>query len=273
MLFHIQGLPEMSAIAAVALFLQFVPLEGEVHDFFKPVTRQILRLLQGKQCLPTDFSSTSTAHDDPFGVVINMMSRGDLEMAGDLVVDWRQPSQLLKVPNELIRWCVPQSLLYSNLGLSYLNSGLHHSIGEELTLQLGIGSITVQHLITVAEQVLQSYNTHKENRFGAFTKAKALDSHLDELELEEDVVQEDPHVLFVRWVANWLACVCTVMDDTRDVSSASINSLKKLQILPLSDNSLASLDSGPLFFHKELTSKGITNFCRLGNFHIKIFCP
>ena len=252
-----QGLPEMSAIAAVALFLQFVPLKGEVHDFFKPVTGQILQLLQGKQCLPTDFSSIFTTNDDPFGVIIEIVRRGDLEMAGDQIVDWQQPSQLLKVSNKLIRWCIPQSLLYSNLGLSYLNSSLHHSIGEELTSQLGIGSITVQHLITVAKQVLDSYSIHKKNNFRGFKKAELLGSHLDVLELEEELDQEDPHVLFVRWAANWLACVCTVVDDTRDVSSASINSLKGLPILPLSDNSLTSLDNGPLFFHKELNDKGI----------------
>ena len=49
-----QELPDVSPMQAVAFFLQFVPLEGELHDFFRPVSSQILHLLKGKQCLPTE---------------------------------------------------------------------------------------------------------------------------------------------------------------------------------------------------------------------------
>ena len=79
----------MSTIAAVKLFLQFVPLEGEVHNFFKPVSGQILRFLQGSHCLPTDFFPTSTtAADDPFSVIIDVMTRDNLN--DPAVVEWRQ---------------------------------------------------------------------------------------------------------------------------------------------------------------------------------------
>ena len=250
----------MTTIPAVALFLQFVPLEGEVHDFFKPVTGHILRLLQGKQCLPTEFipSSTSAAkgEEDSFGIVINTIYRDGLKITDEQVVEWRQPSQLLRVSNDLIRQYIPQQLLSTNLGLCYLNGGLHTAIGNELLTQLGIGNITIQHLVTVAEQVLTSYMMHRKAKFKAFESVDIQGSYLEKMEAAEEGTSDDLHKLFVHWVAHWLACVYTVMEETRDVSSATINSLKKIPILPLSDKSFTSLDKGTLFFHKELNEKG-----------------
>ena len=252
----------MTTVPAVALFLQFVPLEGEVHDFFKPVTGQILRLLQGKQCLPTEFSPSSIfsakKDDDSFGLIINTIYRDGDEVTDDQMVEWRQPSQLLRVPNELIRQYIPQSLLNTNLSLAYLNSGLHSAISNELLAQLGIGSITIQHLITVAEQALASFTRHRKTRFRAFENVGIQGSYLEKMEAAEDGRHVDLHILFVHWVAPWLACVYTVMEETRDVSSTTINSLKKIPIVPLTDGSFTSLDKGTLFFHKELNEKGKT---------------
>ena len=38
---------------AVCGFLQFVPMEDEVLEFFKPVAADILKKLKAKQCIPT----------------------------------------------------------------------------------------------------------------------------------------------------------------------------------------------------------------------------
>ena len=38
---------------SVCLFLQFVPLEDDTLDFFRPVARAIMRELRSKACLPT----------------------------------------------------------------------------------------------------------------------------------------------------------------------------------------------------------------------------
>jgi hypothetical protein len=38
---------------AVSAFLQFVPVEDEIIDFFRPVANQILQKLRAKQCIPT----------------------------------------------------------------------------------------------------------------------------------------------------------------------------------------------------------------------------
>ena len=143
----------MTGIEAMALYMQFVPLEGEVHDFFQPVAGQILQLLRGQECLPTDPSATEM---DPnaFNIISNsFFSVTDHENE----VQWKQPSQLLQVPNELIRTHIPQTLLSSTLGLYYLHRDLHSAIGPGLCSQLGIGEVTVEHLIAVADVVLKSF--------------------------------------------------------------------------------------------------------------------
>lgn len=54
---HFQSHPEYDTMNAVCTFLQFVPMEDEVLDFFKPVAADILRKLKGKPCIPTQPNS------------------------------------------------------------------------------------------------------------------------------------------------------------------------------------------------------------------------
>ena len=143
----------MTDIEAMALYMQFVPLEGEVHDFFRPVAGQILQLLRGQECLPTDPSVKET-DGNAFRVISSNFCAVELQ---ESEVQWKQPSQLLRVPNELVRVHIPQPLLSSTLGLHYLHRDLHDAIGPDLSSQLGIGTVTVDHLIAVAEAVLKSF--------------------------------------------------------------------------------------------------------------------
>ena len=41
-------------------FLQFVPLEDEILDFFRPVSSSILQTLKAKECLPVQTSKKGT---------------------------------------------------------------------------------------------------------------------------------------------------------------------------------------------------------------------
>ena len=45
--------PDFNAFDAVNCFLQFIPLEDEILDFFRPVASQILQQLRGRPFLPT----------------------------------------------------------------------------------------------------------------------------------------------------------------------------------------------------------------------------
>lgn len=222
-----------------------------MHDFFKPVTGHILRLLQGKQCLPTEFTSSSSINypeNDAFRIIVNMDSGNTEE---ENLVEWKQPSKLLKVSNELIRECIPQSLLLCAVGLSYLNSSLQSYVSDELRSHLEIGGITIDHLIAIADQAVSSYSTHKQTNFQFLKEASCQNSPFP----EEFPTELNPHDMFVNWVAYWMACVSSVLEETKDVSSNTLKSIKKLPIVPLSDGSFTSLQS-TVFFNKELKNIG-----------------
>lgn len=51
--FHFQSHKEFTGMKALINFLQFVPVEDEILDFFRPVSTQILKQLRAKPCLPT----------------------------------------------------------------------------------------------------------------------------------------------------------------------------------------------------------------------------
>lgn len=95
----------MTDIEAVALFLQFVPLEGELLDFFQPLTAQVLARLRGTQCLPTDPLHLGSADSNPtFSSLVTPASR--LYMEAEL--QWKRPSQVLYVRDEFIREHISQ---------------------------------------------------------------------------------------------------------------------------------------------------------------------
>lgn len=54
---HLQSHADFSNMEAVTSFLQFVPVEDEIIDFFRPVANQILQKLRAKPCVPTQPNS------------------------------------------------------------------------------------------------------------------------------------------------------------------------------------------------------------------------
>lgn len=244
----------MSPIQAVAFFLQFVPLEGELHDFFRPVSSQILHLLKGKQCLPTE-PVGDVAQDSLLSVIKSASSDGKSEEGLPL---WKQPSQLLFIRNDFIRRHIPQALLASTLQLSYLHSSLLPAMNPSLQLQLGICNMTIDHLVEVAQAVLQAI----EGGDHGYTSEDDSSDTDDFSDTEHDVnahgysstsaTQGDS---LLSWIANWLACVHIVMEEDSDMGA--LDKLKQLALLPLEDGTLASTSESALFFPPESsTGKG-----------------
>ena len=228
--YYSQALPDLSEIEAMSLLLQFIPLEGEVHDFFQPVTGEIIRLFKGKECLPTDPTPSHEASPkntmrDIVDIFRQTSTRDDTD------IQWKQPSQLLSVHLDIIREYIPQSLLTSALNLYYLNGSLSSTISNDLCSQLNIGVISIDHLLAVAEYALKEYKSK-----GGRT--------LQDLSLEESKY-------FVKWIAHWLACVHSLMEDTRDFTTNTLSKLKRLPIIPLSNGDMVSIESGPIFFPPE----------------------
>ena len=233
---------------AVAFFLQFVPLEGELHDFFRPVSSQILHLLKGKQCLPTE-PGVDVAQDSLLSLIKSASSDGKSEEELPL---WKQPSQLLFVRNDFIRRHIPQSLLASTLQLSYLHSSLLPAMNPSLQLQLGICNMTIDHLVEVAQTVLQAV---EGGDCGYTSEDDSSDTDdLSDTERDANVpcysstpVTQGNSLL--TWIANWLACVHIVMEEGSDISA--LDKLRQLPLLPLEDGTLASTSDSALFFPPE----------------------
>ena len=242
MFYYSQALPDLSEIEAMSLILQFIPLEGEVHDFFQPVTGEILRLFKGKECLPTDpTTSHKTSPTNTMRYIVNIFRQTSTK--DDTDIQWKQPSQLLSVHLDIIREYIPQSLLTSALNLYYLNGILSSTLSRDLCSQLNIGVISIDHLLAVAEYALKEYQSERGRT-------------LQDLFLEESLMEDDDEELdendlskyFVKWIAHWLACVHSLMEDTRDFTTNTLSKLKRLPIIPLSNGDMVSIESGPIFF-------------------------
>ena len=232
----------MDQVQAICLFVQFIPLEGEVHDFFKPVTSQILRLLRGTQCLPSDPVNTSpSSNEDNFCEIVSLVQK--LGHDNEYQITWKQPSQLIRVTHDFIREFIPQSVLANCLNLYYLNSNMVARVTPDLCSHLGIRNMTIDHLLSVANGVLDSYHTKMET--GDYNDADSDDSTYS------------PFEFLVNWVAHWLACVYTILEETKPVNPNTLSQLQKLPIIPLTDESLVSMDSEAVFFPPGSDGAGI----------------
>ena len=211
------------------------------------MSTEILRVLQGKDCLPTNPFNYASVPIDPMKEIVSLVTNNTVNNEKS-IVQWKQPSQLLLVHQELILDCIPQSLLASALKLYYLNTEITISLSSELCSQLNIEKVNIDHLIAVAEFVLADYHRQSSN----FNVENYLPS--DDEEDDETSCEVDLFGCLILWIARWLACVQCLIEEIRSFSVKSLNNLKKLQIIPLSNGELVSVDSGPIFFPSE--SKG-----------------
>ena len=246
---------------AVAQFLQFVPLEGELHDFFQPVTSQILNRIKGTNCLPSDplsLDSPSTQHS-----FIDLVTPASEQSVSSDQIMWKQPSQLLFVKEKFgfIREHISQALLTVSLKLSYLNSSLLPFINSALQYQLGMRSITVDHLVEIAQVVIKLYKEPATCN----GKNDSSDSDSDSEGSSDDetfaqMIKRPKHFrkALVRWIANWLACVHMVVEDSNDMCTETIDKLKRFAVLPLEDGTMATTCEVSLFFPPD-SSTGTCN--------------
>jgi hypothetical protein len=262
----IKKLPGISVTEAVALYLQFIPLDGELHDFFKPVAIRIRNLLRGAACLPTEPGPEDIS--EPFSIV-QALARPDTQETHGQNLLWKQPSELVVARNSFIRAVVPQSLLNSALHYFYLSPELAPYLSPALQSHLGLHTLSIDHLVTVAEAVVRSYS-------GASDSVIMLSDDSDEdspilISDDEDDNESSskrrgnsapvtPHSVFVRWVAQWLACVHIVLEDERDRSPLTLGKLKKTKILPLTSRARVAAQDGSLFFPAEGDSVSSARF-------------
>ncbi|KAL3859495.1 hypothetical protein ACJMK2_009714 [Sinanodonta woodiana] len=123
--------PGFNPIEALSAFLQFVPMEDEILDFFKPVATEILKKLRGKPCVPTE--------PDNKGAVM-----------------WKIPSQTVRVRDKLVHRVITPELLQKHLNLYYLHSDVAAMLNPTLTQCLGIEMLTTDHLIQIGKTMIQN---------------------------------------------------------------------------------------------------------------------
>lgn len=236
----------MSPVQATAFILQFIPLEGELHDFFKPVSTSIQNCVRGIPCLPSDpILMNEKPISDTLGLIMSCEQQSFSPMEG--VIQWLQPSQLLLVQDDFIRDHISQDLLSAILHLHYMNSGLMGAVNQSLQQQLRINDIGVDHLISIAQDVVAAYLKHHTNQSPQVDSLdKAESGNVDEI--------------VIRWIANWFACIEIIMHSNNDLNTTTLSKLKKLKIIPLSNGSIVSAESNSIFFPPSQDDTGMIFF-------------
>ncbi|GFO25015.1 tudor domain-containing protein, partial [Plakobranchus ocellatus] len=128
-----QKRPDLSPVDALIQYLQFIPLEGEVVDFFKPVTTRILAQLKASKCLP----------------VLSPEKKG---------VSWKLPSQCVLVRDTLVREMVSPELLKHRLGLYYLHPEVSAVLDQPLADVLRVQPISTSHLLDIGGFISQNWD-------------------------------------------------------------------------------------------------------------------
>ena len=249
---------------AVALFLQFVPLEGEVLDFFQPLTSQILNLLRGSNCLPVEPLPYHTS--TTFITLLDSSSQHHhvLKDIDKGAVEWKQPSQCLYIKDNFIHEHIPQMLLVEALNLHYLHPSLLPYLNSSLRSQLGVNCLNIDHLKEVAHVVLCYFREAKNDEgddeiFLSDSENDGEGYHFSNGSLGHKDVVDRSRGTMVGWIAHWLACVHIVIEESTALACSDL--LKKildLCILPLEDGSFVSAGEGCTVFFPPDNLKGMS---------------
>jgi len=65
-----QSQAELSDIESLLRFVQFIPLEDEILDFFRPVAAHIMQHLRAKPCLPTQGTNCRDDDDEDYKLLL-----------------------------------------------------------------------------------------------------------------------------------------------------------------------------------------------------------
>ncbi|KAK7114721.1 uncharacterized protein [Littorina saxatilis] len=127
--------PEFEGLQSLWSYLQFVPLEDEILDFFKPVATHVLQKLRATPCMPVVSASAGNK----------------------ATIQWKLPSQTVMVQDSLVREVISPELLERHLGLHYVHRDVAAMLSPLLTRSLGVESITSDHLIQVGRSLVAAW--------------------------------------------------------------------------------------------------------------------
>lgn len=219
--FSLKDHSSFCGLSSLVSYFKFVPLEEEILDFFTPVARHILTLLQGKPCIPVKRSSNET--EQPYG--------GDNGKSCDLVL----PCQAIVCEDSVIQELIPSILLEEHLGLSYLHPEMVPVLHPTLRSRLGIETLSLEHLIEIGKAEVK--------------KASAVTPHSND---------RKPGIGRITWVARWLQCMYRCLEQERNSSQEMLDLIGSLNVIPLTDGSFANVKEDSIFLplSRKKTSEG-----------------
>lgn len=197
-------------------YFQFVPLEEEILDFFTPVARHILKLLQSKPCIPVKRSIEET--EQP--------ADGDSNKS----YDWVLPCKAIFCEDSTVQELITSALLEEHLGLSYLHPEMVPALNPTLRSRLGIETLSSKHLIEIGKAEVKKASTEAE--------FSATASHGGDR--KQDGVR-------IGWVARWLQCVYRCLEQERNSSQEMLDLIGSLSVIPLTDGSFVNLKEDSVF--------------------------
>lgn len=219
-------------MASIIQLLQFIPLEDEVLDFFKPVTQTILEGISRKQCIPVLAKHSSN------DTIFDMDTKSNhSETAGDSEVEikWVFPSQVVVAEDYLIEELIRDQILNRYLNKYYLHPDLRADLHAPLRRVLGIETISCQHLIDIGKNIASEVKIKMETQQDAVTGFFEA---------------------FAQWVAKWLCSVYRCLERERDCSDETLHEIAQINIFPLSSGQCTPIFDRPVFLPLQDTIKG-----------------
>ena len=219
-------------VASIVQLLQFIPLEDEVLDFFKPITQTIVEGISRKQCIPV---LTKHSTND---LMLNVDAKsGDTETVrdGEVEMQWVFPSQVVVAEDYLIEQLISDQILNRYLNKYYLHPDLRAYLHAPLRRVLRIETISSQHLIDIGKTIASEIKVKMEAQQGITTEF-----------FEE----------FAKWVAKWLCSVYRCLDRERDCSDETLKEISQINIFPISRGHCTPIFGQPVFLPLKDTIKG-----------------
>lgn len=243
--FFLKEHSSFSGLSSVASYFQFVPLEEEILDFFTPVARHILKLLQGKPCIPVKKTSDET--EQP--------TDGDNNVNG---YEWVLPCKAIFCQDCTTQELITPALLEEHLGLSYLHPKMASALNPSLRSRLGIETLSSKHLIEIGKAEAKK----------ASGECSAAACHSND---------HKPEAARIGWVARWLQCMYRCLEQERNSSQEMLDLIGSLSVIPLTDGSFVNLKGDSVFLPLSLKkiSEGAVPKKKKGmfinSFHILIY--
>ena len=195
-------------------YFQFVPLEEEILDFFSPVARHILKLLQTKCCIPVIVSSNET--EEPTEVVDRKS------------YNWVLPTEAIFSEDSMIQKLITPALLKEHLGLSYLHPEIVPALNPTLRFRLGIETLSSKHLMDIG-----------------IAEVKKASKELDEATSNSKNCKLE--VAKIAWVARWLQCMYRCLEQERNSSQEMLDRIRSLRVIPSTDGTFVNLKGDSVF--------------------------